>query len=192
MEMVVIRTRQDCPSSSHHKALRALPETDGSDLRGSMADGSKYTDADFILAERAAIYLKRNISHNLSLNDIARAMATNRNKLSRVFKFYFGMTVFCWLREQRMIMAANMLRNTAESIQEISYSVGYPDSNNFSTAFKRAYCFSPLQYRKVHKSNRSVPYSKEISRPLSIELNLSKTQGCLEQYDDLKTGLETA
>lgn len=192
MEMVVIRTRQDGPSSNRHKTLRASREKFGSESCCSMEDDSKYTDADLILAERTSIYLKRNISKNLSLNDIARAMATNRNKLSRVFKVYFGMTVFCWLREQRMILAANMLRNTAESIQEVSYSVGYPDSNNFSTAFKRAYCFSPLQYRKVHKSNRSVPYSKEIIRSNSIELNLSRTQGGQAEYDVLKTGLETA
>ncbi|WP_422624401.1 helix-turn-helix domain-containing protein [Pseudoalteromonas rubra] len=75
-------------------------------------------------------------------------MATNRNRLSRVFKSYYGATVFNWLRELRMQRAAELLCSTDNSIQEIAFSVGYSDSNNFSTAFKRCFQTSPIQFRK--------------------------------------------
>ncbi|MCL1123184.1 helix-turn-helix domain-containing protein [Shewanella surugensis] len=74
-------------------------------------------------------------------------MATNRNKLSLAFKTYYGTTPLNWLKQQRMETAAQLLMSTQQSISDITYTVGYKDSNHFSTAFKQYSGLSPKQYR---------------------------------------------
>jgi AraC-like DNA-binding protein len=108
---------------------------------------------DFELAEKIAVFLQNQLSKEISLVDLSIQMGTNRNKLSQAFKASYGMTIFSWLREQRLLFAVNLLESTTLSILEISQQVGYPDSNNFSTAFKRNFRLSPYQYRKSQYLN---------------------------------------
>jgi AraC-like DNA-binding protein len=100
------------------------------------------------LAEKTAGYLKSHIAQEVNLEQLSRTMGTNRNKLTNSFKTYFGITPFHWLREQRLMQASLLLETTALSVLQISEQVGYLDSNNFSTAFKRVFRLSPIQYRK--------------------------------------------
>lgn len=110
--------------------------------------GAQKSSAERELAQRTARYLESNIDTEISLAALSQFMATNRNKLSRVFKQCFGSSIYTWLREKRMAHAAELLKETDKSIQEIAFCVGYQDSNNFSTAFKRCFTLSPIQYRK--------------------------------------------
>jgi AraC-like DNA-binding protein len=114
----------------------------------------------FLLAKKTAHYLKSELASEITLNDLARKMATNRNKLSSAFKTCFGTTVFNWLKEQRMLYAAELLISTSQTILQIAEKVGYPDSNNFSTAFKRLFQLSPMQYRKMQKTKIFVREAK--------------------------------
>ncbi|WP_448547742.1 helix-turn-helix domain-containing protein [Thalassotalea fusca] len=99
------------------------------------------------LAQKTAGYLLENLSQEISLDRLAKQMGTNRTKLTSVFKTSFGQTIISWLREQRMLVAADFLSQSHTSIIEIAEQVGYSDSNNFSTAFKRQFDVSPRQYR---------------------------------------------
>ncbi|WP_420031021.1 helix-turn-helix domain-containing protein [Sinorhizobium fredii] len=54
-----------------------------------------------------------------------------------------------WLRHYRMAEAARRLRSGHESVAEVAESLGYGNSNNFSTAFKAIQGLSPLRYRKM-------------------------------------------
>jgi len=47
-----------------------------------------------------------------------------------------------------MEKAAKMLRETSDPITEISYSVGFQDTNYFSKMFRRKYNDSPREYRR--------------------------------------------
>ena len=109
-----------------------------------------------LLAEKTADYLRSRLDDELTLSDLTNRMATNRNKLNKAFKNYFGMTVFDWVREQRLSLAATLLSTSQYNILQISEQVGYTDSNNFSTAFRREYQLSPRQYRNKMKSESTV------------------------------------
>ena len=103
--------------------------------------------SEYLLVEKTVDYLNSRLDKEVKLSDITREMGTNKDKLYQVFKTYFKTTVLSWLREQRMLQAANLLINTPYSITRISREVGYPDSNHFSTAFKRTFNVSPRRYR---------------------------------------------
>ena len=110
-------------------------------------------DSQLILIEKCITHLNDAISEDIKLETLCRVLGTNRNKLNQVFKDHLGMTVFEWLRKQRMHKAAELLETSSLNIVQIAEKVGYMDSNNFSTAFKRIYHHCPSQFRKNFKSS---------------------------------------
>lgn len=118
--------------------------------------------AHFVLAEKTAIYLNSQLANAVNLEQLSKIMGTNRNKLNKSFKACFGVTIFTWLLEQRMLLAAQLLDSTSLALIQIAQRVGYPDSNNFSTAFKRTFHLAPLQYRKKHRTVQRVQQPKKL------------------------------
>ena len=53
-----------------------------------------------------------------------------------------------YLARWRMLVAADKLANTRNSISEIALSLGYESESAFSTAFKRTMGCSPRQYAR--------------------------------------------
>ncbi|WP_240545283.1 helix-turn-helix domain-containing protein [Sinorhizobium fredii] len=51
-------------------------------------------------------------------------------------------------------MAAARLRSGHESVAAVAESLGYDNSNNFSTAFRAFHGLSPLRYRKNGRGQR--------------------------------------
>jgi len=100
------------------------------------------------LAKSTAAYLQTKLGEDIKLSELIVKMGTNRNKLNDAFKSSYGLTVFAWLHEKRMSLAQTLLKTTNLSILQVGDQVGYPDSNNFSTAFKREYKLSPRYYRQ--------------------------------------------
>ena len=94
-------------------------------------------------------YLHQHIEQKLVLDQVASAMGTNRSKLAAEFKYSLGKGVFEWLREQRLMKAKHLLSHTKMSIQQVSLSVGYENSGNFSTAYKKQFSLSPKQQVKL-------------------------------------------
>jgi AraC-like DNA-binding protein/CheY-like chemotaxis protein len=101
------------------------------------------------LAKNTADYLQTKLGEEIKFSELIVKMGTNRNKLNDAFKTSYGITVFAWLHEKRMSLAQTLLKTTTLSILQVGELVGYPDSNNFSTAFKREYQLSPRQYRRT-------------------------------------------
>lgn len=100
------------------------------------------------LVSKACQYLTENISDNRRLSSLCQHIGTNPTTLTREFKNTFSTTPISWLRRQRLLYAADYLAETQMPITEIAMKLGYQDSNNFSTTFRKHYGMSPRQYRK--------------------------------------------
>lgn len=103
------------------------------------------------LVQDTCDYLKNNIYNKFILDDIATFMGSNRSKLAATFKRVLGVGVFEWLRKQRMLKAKSLLIHSDLSIQEIGFEVGYENSANFSSAYKKQFGLSPRQQRNLSK-----------------------------------------
>ena len=99
------------------------------------------------LAESAGQFMLSKLEEELTISDVVKKFGTNRNKLNEAFKLYLDSTPLQWIKNKKMEYAASLLRETSETITSIAHSVGYLDSNNFSTAFKQIHQKSPRQYR---------------------------------------------
>ena len=56
-----------------------------------------------------------------------------------------------YLTRWRMLLAADRLRNSRDSISEIAWSLGYECESAFSTAFKRVMGASPRHYTHIRQ-----------------------------------------
>lgn len=92
-------------------------------------------------------YLQENLGNTPNLDDLAKIGATNRTSLNQDFQKMYGMTVFDWLREQRLMKAAQLLRTTELSVYEVANRVGYASHAGFTAAFRQRFDISPREYR---------------------------------------------
>ncbi len=58
-----------------------------------------------------------------------------------------GVTVFEYLREERMKEACNLLIDTELEIQAVAVALGFSSGANFATAFKDRFGLSPREFR---------------------------------------------
>jgi DNA-binding response OmpR family regulator len=96
---------------------------------------------------------KRLISDNLaalpSLAEIARSVGTYREKLSQLFREQTGMTVFAFIREERIARGVQLLRETDIDVQDIALLIGFNNAGNFATAFRERMGVTPSAYRQA-------------------------------------------
>lgn len=59
------------------------------------------------------------------------------------------MTVFEYLREERMREASRLLGNTRLPVSEIACRVGFSSSANFATAFRERFGMTPTAFRQT-------------------------------------------
>lgn len=92
-------------------------------------------------------FLLSNLSHKPQLDELARQVGLNRNRLNEEFRLLFGDTIFAWLREQRLQEARRLLQQNNLSIQIIAEQTGHLSPAAFSRAFKQRFGQSPQDYR---------------------------------------------
>lgn len=103
---------------------------------------------DSILFYSARIHLLKSLAETPSVQELAGQVGTNSKRLNMAFRTCVGMTIFEYLREERMKEAQQLLRNTSRPISDIACSVGFSSNANFSTAFKERFGVTPSQFRR--------------------------------------------
>jgi len=110
-------------------------------------DDAGAAGGDEVLVRAARRYLATRLAEPPSLDALARALGSNERRLSAAFHRYVGLTVFAYVREERMRRARHLLAHTASSIAAIAEEVGFSSAANFSTAFREHTGESPSAYR---------------------------------------------
>lgn len=96
---------------------------------------------------RATEYIVSYYDKKIRISDIAGEIGLNRSYLTNIFKKEMNMSPQDFLITFRLQKAAQLLRNTSESVRNIAYSTGYDDSLSFAKAFKQKYSMTPSAYR---------------------------------------------
>ncbi|TCL54754.1 helix-turn-helix protein [Hydrogenispora ethanolica] len=105
---------------------------------------------------RAAVaFMEQNYHRDLTLPDIAAAVAISPGYLTKLFKEYRNQTVMDLLERIRIEQGLKLLKETALSIKEIAGRVGYRDPNYFSKVFKKVTNASPTEIRHEQTEARS-------------------------------------
>jgi AraC-like DNA-binding protein len=88
--------------------------------------------------QRAVELIRENLDAEFSVDVIARGAGVSASGLQRLFRLSEGLSVFEYVRQQRLERAYLLLKSNAVSIQEASSMAGYSNPANFATAFADA------------------------------------------------------
>jgi YesN/AraC family two-component response regulator len=97
--------------------------------------------------ERVRARIASEYKRPLTLRALARLAGMSQAGFRRAFVERCGVTPATYLTQCRMRQAAVLLADPAQLVKEVAAHVGYPDANNFSTAFKRFHGAPPRAFR---------------------------------------------
>ncbi|MDR2615052.1 MAG: AraC family transcriptional regulator [Oscillospiraceae bacterium] len=96
--------------------------------------------------------IERNMMENLGAAHTIQSLSARFDfpptSLKLCFKGVFGSSIHAYLRNQRMSVAAKLLRETNDRVADIAASVGYENASKFAEAFRVCMGKSPNEYRR--------------------------------------------
>ena len=110
----------------------------------------KATDESDIV-EAAIHFLKENIGHRLSLNEMAAYAGYSASHFSAIFRRKTGQSPVNYFNHLKIKDACDMLETTDIQINQLCYKVGIDDPYYFSRLFTSIVGCSPQNYRKALK-----------------------------------------
>jgi AraC-like DNA-binding protein len=90
----------------------------------------------------------------------------SRSTFAQKFKVTVGSPPMDYLTRWRMLMAADRLAHSSDSIARIAPSFGYESESAFSTAFKRVVGCSLRQYARGRTSASGEPEGEDVRATL--------------------------
>ena len=108
------------------------------------------------LFEDAVAIVEAEFASDLSLDDIARRVASSRRQLQRSYAEIGHTTFRDHLTAVRMDRAAELLAARRMTVREVAYRVGYRQPAQFAKAFRRHHGVSPSDYRASRRRGAMV------------------------------------
>jgi two-component system response regulator YesN len=99
------------------------------------------------LVHDALIFIQKHYQTDVSLLDAAEYLEITGGHLASLFKKETGKTFLQVLTEHRMNVAATLLRDPRNRINEVAQKIGYHDPAYFTKIFRRTFGLSPREYR---------------------------------------------
>lgn len=106
------------------------------------------------LYEDAVAIVETEYASDLSLDDIARRVASSRRQLQRSYNEVGRTTFREHLTAVRMDRAADLLSSTPLTVRDVAHRVGYRQPAQFAKAFRRHHGVAPSAYRAGLDSGR--------------------------------------
>jgi AraC-like DNA-binding protein len=99
-----------------------------------------------LYADATAI-VEREYAADISLDDIARRVASSRRQLQRAYSEIGNTTFRSHLTSVRMDRAAELLERRSVTVREVAHRVGYRQPAQFAKAFRREKGLAPSDFR---------------------------------------------
>ena len=93
-----------------------------------------------------------------SLLELSRMIQMNDFKMKRLFKQYYGKTIYQYVREERLEKAFSLLQDGQHNVSQTAFAVGYTNISHFSEAFHSYFGVFPhmLVNRTAPNSNNEL------------------------------------
>ncbi len=106
------------------------------------------------LFDDAVAIVDEEFAADLSLDDIARRVASSRRQLQRAYAEIGDTTFREHLTGVRMDRAADMLQTRGLTVREVAHRVGYRQPAQFAKAFRRHHGLAPSDFRASRRFAR--------------------------------------
>ena len=98
--------------------------------------------------ENTVKYIDSHLTEDLSLNRLAELNSMSAIHFHNKFKSATGKTLRCYIEEERIKKAIDLLYTTNYNLTQIAYECGFSSQSYFSYAFKRKMNCTPREYVK--------------------------------------------
>ncbi len=95
-----------------------------------------------------SVYIIDNISESLSVHSLATKVGLSPKKLQLGFRVLYSKSVNEYIRQLKLEISRDYIKNTDDSISEIVYKIGFKSRSYFSKIFFERYGILPIEYRK--------------------------------------------
>ncbi len=102
--------------------------------------------------KEAISFIEQNYASDITVEDIADFCNLNRNYLGRIFRENMNQTLQHFLMYYRMNRAAELLKFSDMTINEIGRMCGYQNQLHFSRAFKNIFGMAPNHWREKNRA----------------------------------------
>jgi len=99
-------------------------------------------------------YIGENLLALSNINQISDYVNMSLSCFIKAFKAETGYTPHSYILLQKIELAKDMLKNTANSVTEISNTLNFSTSNHFTSVFKNHTVLTPTQYKSMLLSNQ--------------------------------------
>ena len=103
------------------------------------------------LAKNLCNYLTEHMDSHVTISELSNIFHVSQTALKNSFKDVYGVSVYTFIRGQKMQAAAILLRQTDSTVLEIAGQYGYDNGSKFAGAFKSVMGMSPNEYRNAHE-----------------------------------------
>ncbi|MFU9136934.1 superoxide response transcriptional regulator SoxS [Erwinia tasmaniensis] len=93
-------------------------------------------------------WIENNLDKTLSIDDVAAKSGYSKWHLQRMFRTVTKQTLGGYIRERRLTLAAEALRQTQRPVFDIAMQYGYDSQQTFSRVFRRQFSLTPTAYRQ--------------------------------------------
>lgn len=101
------------------------------------------------IAKKVIDYIEQNLEKDMNIDNISKNVGYSKFYLNRIFAEQTGITIYKYLQNRRLTIAAEKLIRTDKPITQIAYEAGYDTQQSFSFAFKQVYLHPPKAYRNI-------------------------------------------
>jgi len=96
-------------------------------------------------------HIAQRLAERIEIRDLAAIAGLSACHFARAFRESTGVPPHRYVTELRLATAAAQVRDTARSLTEIAYDVGFFDLSHFSRQFARAFGEAPSAYRARYR-----------------------------------------
>jgi AraC family transcriptional regulator len=87
------------------------------------------------------------LRRDISIGELGKDLNISASRLRHLFKDELGISPHQFLKSRRLHKARELLESTFLNVEEIMLEVGIKDRSHFVRNFKKAFSYSPTQYR---------------------------------------------
>ncbi|OOM81486.1 right origin-binding protein [Clostridium puniceum] len=120
------------------------------------------------------VYIEKNLSNRISLDDISLYTGLSKYYLHRIFKSLTGESIMEYVQSRKLTSSLNELLNTNMRIIDIGLNYGFYYEQSYIRAFKKKFGFTPLKVKSA-KAALSLVLTEKINADNIFSLGNSIT-----------------
>jgi DNA-binding response OmpR family regulator len=118
----------------------------------SIPDGINISPIDQDLLQKIVTYVENNIDNDITSDKLAAELGLSKSNLYKKLKDLTGFSVNIYIRNIRLNIAAQLLKQENYSISDVAYAVGFNNPKYFSSCFMKYFGKSPRDFMLSQKA----------------------------------------